>query len=245
MDHPTPDLTLQLPRDTYYQLVHTLCASLPPPVTDTPEDLARRDNAAIAQVASLLPANADEANLAVQYVATSAQAMVCLRVAREYATADHAFFLKCSALAVGVMRQARGARSLLLRVQAARQKREADNAATDKAAWTEHCAIGLMADALGRTSTPATAEPPPPPPPMQTPMPMEAAAPQPDPAAEADQYALIYPRRAALIRSLGGLPATCDFGPPSPELVHSIVTGTSPTLRALDSPNQAEIAAAD
>ena len=68
MDQPTPDLTLQLPRDTYYQLVHTLCASLPPPVTDTPEDLARRDNAAIAQVASLLPANADEANLAVHLV---------------------------------------------------------------------------------------------------------------------------------------------------------------------------------
>jgi hypothetical protein len=240
MDYPTPDLSLQLPRDTYYQLVHTLCASLPPPVTDAPEDLARRDNAAIAQVASLLPANADEANLAVQYVATSAQAMVCLRVAREYATADHAFFLKSNALAVSMMRQARGARSLLLRVQAAREKREADNAATDKAAWTEHCAIGLMADALGRTPPPATAEPPTP-----SPIPMEEATPQPDPAAEADQYALIYPRRAALIRSLGGLPANCDFGPPSPALVHTIVTGTSPTLRALDSPAEAAFAAAD
>ena len=207
MDHPSPDLTLQLPRDTYYQIVHTLCASLPAPVTDTPEDLARRDNAAIAQVASLLPANADEANLAVQYVATSAQSMLCLRLARDYATADHAYFLKFSALAVGMMRQARSARSLLLRVQAARQKREADNAAADKAAWTEHCAIGLMTDALGRAPPPATAEPPPPPPPM----PMEETAPQPDPATEADQYALIYPRRAALIRSLGGLPAQLRF----------------------------------
>jgi hypothetical protein len=68
--HPErPDLTLQLPRDTYYQVVHTLRGLLPPPVADTPDALVHRDNAAIAQVASLLPANADEANLAAQYVA--------------------------------------------------------------------------------------------------------------------------------------------------------------------------------
>jgi hypothetical protein len=45
----TPNLTLQLPRDMYYQLVHRLRSALPPPVSDTPEDLARRDNAAIAE----------------------------------------------------------------------------------------------------------------------------------------------------------------------------------------------------
>ena len=44
-----PDPTLQLPRDAYYQLIHTLHTSLPPPVADTPDDLAHRDNAAIAQ----------------------------------------------------------------------------------------------------------------------------------------------------------------------------------------------------
>jgi len=55
-----------------------------------------------------------------------------------------------------------------------------------------------------------------------------------DIAAEADQYAVIYPQRAARIRALGGLPNPCDFGPPTPELVHAIVTGTSPILRALD-----------
>ena len=47
-------------------------------------------------------------------------------------------------------------------------------------------------------------------------------------------YAVIHPRRAARIRALGGLPEPCDFGPPEPELVRAIVTGTSPTLRALD-----------
>ena len=41
-------------------------------------------------------------------------------------------------------------------------------------------------------------------------------------------------RIAALIRSLGGLPEPCDFGPPPPGQVAAIVTGTGPTLRALD-----------
>jgi hypothetical protein len=226
MDHypppESPDLTYQLPRDIYYQLVHTLRGALPPPVTNSAEDLTRRDNAAIAEVACLLPANAEEADLAAQYVAANAQAMDCLRLAREHA-ADLARVLQCTAQSANMMRQARGARSLLLRVQAAREKREANNVATDKAAWIEHCAIGLMADALGRTP----------------PAPMAEPAPEPESAypfallTEAKQYALIHPRRAALIRSLGGLPDRCDFGPPDPELVQAIVTGTSPTLRAL------------
>jgi hypothetical protein len=221
-----PDLTSQLPRDIYYQVIHTLRAGLPPPLTDAAEDLARRDNAAIGAVACLLPANAEEADLAAQFVAANAQAMECLRLARVHA-ADVTRVLKCTAQSANMMRQARGARSLLLRVQTVRQKREADNAGTDKAAWIEHCAIGLMAEALGRAQAAPTAEPPP----VQVPVP--------EPAdtfgllTEAEQYAIIYPRRAALIRSLGRLPDKCDFGPPAPEPVHAIVTGTSPTLCAL------------
>ena len=42
------------------------------------------------------------------------------------------------------------------------------------------------------------------------------------------------PRRAKLIRSLGGLPDNPGFGPPDPELVPFIVTGTTPPLSALD-----------
>jgi hypothetical protein len=134
--------------------------------------------------------------------------MDCLRLGRVHA-ADLALVLRCTAQSANMMRQARGARSLLLRVQAARQKREADGAATDKAAWIEHCAVGLMADALGRSPPAPRAEPPP--------------APTPAPAdtfgllTEAEQYAIIHPRRAALIRSLGRLPDKCDFGPPAPE----------------------------
>ena len=232
---PQPDLTLQLPRDMYYQVIHTLRGAMPPPVTQSPADRVRRDNAAIAHVACLLPANADEANIAAQYVAASAQALDCLRLAREF-PAGGELILKCSAQAASMMRQARAARSLLLRVQAQRQTREADHAARDQAAWTEHCAINLMADALGRTPPAPLAEPPPPP---AVATQLAEPAPQPDPAAEAEQYAVIYPRRAALIRALGGLPDRLDFGPPAPELVRAIVTGDSPALRALDRPGAA------
>ena len=88
-----PDLSLLLPRDAYYQLVHSLRALLPPPVTDTSEDEARRDNGAIAQVACLLPVTAAEATLAAQFVAAHAHAADCLRVARKFES-DGAYFVK-------------------------------------------------------------------------------------------------------------------------------------------------------
>ena len=202
------DLTFQLPRDMYYQVVHTLRGAMPPPVTKSPEDLVRRDNAAIAQVACLLPANADEANIAAQYVAASAQALDCLRLAREF-PAGEALILKCSAQAASMMRQARAARSLLMRVQAARQKREADHTALDQAAWIEHCAIGLMADALGR-------EPPAPMADHRRRRPRRSRNPKTNPArSPKPSIRAIYPRRAAVIRSLGGLPGKPDFGPPA------------------------------
>jgi hypothetical protein len=239
--HPAPeqpDITRRLPRHIYYQVIHTLRATLAP-VSDTPEDLARRDNAAIAQVAALLPANADEANLAALYVAAGAYAMDCLRLARERAP-DHVWVLKCGAQAASTMRQARATRSLLLRVQAERQKRQADQAAVDTAARTEHCAIELMAEALGTEAVgteaggaqpaampAAMAEPP-------APNPVLTAAKPAGIVADAERYALSHRKRAALIRTLGHLPDKLDFGPLSPQLVAAIVTGNSPVLRSLD-----------
>jgi hypothetical protein len=170
--HEQSDPTLRLPRDVYYQLVHTLRAALPP-IADTPDDVARRDNAAIAQVASLRPANADEASIAAQYVAANAHAMDCLRLAQEH-RGDPSFALKCGAQAASMMRQARGARSLLLRVQTERRKLEADSTSADRAAWTEHCAIGLMAKALADAPRTAATEQP-------TPAPTEAPQPKPTP----------------------------------------------------------------
>jgi hypothetical protein len=63
-----------------------------------------------------------------------------------------------------------------------------------------------------------------------------AGAPPRDLAAEADYYAIVYPDRARLIRKYCGLPPDCTFGPPDDDLVHAIVTGTSPALLALDGP---------
>ena len=156
MDDYATELASGLPRDTHYQ-PHTLSGPLPTPATDAPEDAASRDCAAIAQpatgldpvVASLLPANPDEANLAAQYVAAGAQALDCLRLARERPS-DVPRILKCTAQV-----------------------------------------------------------------------------------------------RAALIRRLGHVPHKLNCGPLPPDLVHAIVTGTSPVLRALDkAPDRATAMAA-
>ena len=122
-----------------------------------------------------------------------------------------------------MMRESRQARSLLLRLQTVREQREKDSTATDHAAWSEHCSIGLMRRALAEA----------PPPPASEPVADEAPPPR-DLAAEAELLAMLHPRRASLIRSGGGLPDNPDFGPPDPDLVHAIVTGTTPALRALD-----------
>src|SRR6476469_7181323 len=79
-----PDLAHQLPRDLYYLVVHALRGALPPPVTDSAEDRIRRDQAIIAEVASLRPVNTAEVILASQCVAANAQALDCLRLARLY-----------------------------------------------------------------------------------------------------------------------------------------------------------------
>jgi hypothetical protein len=64
---PTPAGLNSLPRITFYQVVHELTRSLPLPHVDTPEAITQRNEAAIAHVACLLPANPEEAHIAVQY----------------------------------------------------------------------------------------------------------------------------------------------------------------------------------
>ncbi len=142
-----PNLADQLPAEVYYQLVHSLCLTLPPPLTDSPEDLARRNHSAIARIAALQPANAAEADVAALYVAASEQWKDSLRLAQEADTTSY-WAQKCRSQANSMMRQSQSALRLLLRMQEARQKLEKNQEARDRAAWTEHCAIGLMAQAL-------------------------------------------------------------------------------------------------
>ena len=119
--------------------------------------------------------------------------------------------MKCYAQASSMMRTANAARSLLLRVQSVRQKREANQASRDQDAWTEHCAAGLMAAAHNGDPAPEPPPPPAPPEPEPTPPPDDNKFAKCD---EAEQYALLYPRRAAEIRAHGGLPPNATYGPP-------------------------------
>ena len=95
-----------------------------------------------------------------------------------------------------------------------------------------------VADPPAETAMPAAADTAPVPPPARRHRPQprrnEDDWPEPDLAGDAELYAIMYPQRAKLIRQLGGLPANCSFGPPEPDLVSAIVTGSSPALRALD-----------
>ena len=152
-NHPTtapgldPGVALQLPVAAYHQLIRTLRLTLPPPLSDSPEDLRRRDHAAIARIAALAPASAAEADLAGTFVAASEQWKDCLRLAQEPGTTAE-WAAKCRAQALTMMRQATGALRLMLRIQESRRKLEADPAACNSLAWTEHCAAGFMLEAL-------------------------------------------------------------------------------------------------
>ena len=146
--------------------------------------------------------------------------MDCLRLARLHPD-DFRHVLRCNAQSASMMRQANAARSLLLRVQAARREREANPAACNQDAWTQHCALAQLAEATGH----AAPEPPSPP------APDAAKADTWRDLTEAERYAVTYPRRAALIRAHGALPDNCSFGPPRPAVVRDIVTGNSPPAR--------------
>jgi hypothetical protein len=198
-----------LPASVSDEIFATLCAALPAPASDTPENRAARDETAMAAVAALHPTDAFEAKLAAEIVVADAYVMDSLRLAGQYRD-DLAATLRCRAQATSMMRQMRSGLRELQRMQAEREKAEAamHPAAMERAGyWFRDASVPL----------PAQAEPP--------------AQPC---LTEAEQYAAIYPDRAALIRATGGLPAKLNFGPPEPELVEALVNGTSPILRALD-----------
>ncbi len=219
-----PDFASQLPADAYYQLIRTLQQALPPPPSDRPDDLARRDHAAIARIAALHPANAAEADLAALFVAASEQGKDCLRLAQQPdITAPWA--MKCRAQANSMMRQAQSALRLLLRLQAARQKTEANSAANERAAWTEHCAIALMAQALSPRPEPAAMTGQPTPEPRAEPEP--AALPEPDLVAAA-AAAATDPQKTALTRRFPWLPDTIAGGLPGEQPVPARMASCPP-----------------
>ena len=158
------------------------------------------------------------------------------------------------------MREAKSALRLLLQMQEARAKREADNTTCDRAAWTEHCAISLMAEALAALPPAAQAPPawrsrprrPRPGPAPCEPAPAKAGDTGPEPMsllerraamelapdriAAAERYAATYPERAAYIRRTGKMPPgdVRYFDPPEATLAGALIGGQTPALAALD-----------
>jgi len=146
----SPPPTINLPTNLYYQLVHTLTHLLPPPLDDSPEALSARNHAAIAKVAALLPVNANELDLApsfacsvAQCIAARAQAEDILRLLRHNAH-DIALVMRLNAQYTSMVRTSLSVQGRLMRVQAARQKREAIEGAASQDAWTLHVAEQSM-----------------------------------------------------------------------------------------------------
>jgi hypothetical protein len=193
MNNAPPDLAAVLPAQTYYHLVHTLHARLPPPLADTPEALIARNEAAIGQVAAMLPTNDNEAALAAQCVAARAQADDTLRLLREH-DGDITVVMKLNAQYVAMVRASLGAHGHLLRVQALRHKREASDAASDRDAWTQHIATRLMQQSLEAAGVPVASV-------SAAPVPVAEAPPAPEPTAIAPRPApapvTLLTRRAA------------------------------------------------
>lgn len=230
--HTIPNLPTQLT----CELFASLCGLLPPPSEDTPEAHAARDELAKSSVASLLPETAFEANLAADIVAAQAYARHCLRLAALFPQ-DPWEARRCIAQASAMLRHARSGLAALQRTQALREKAEAEM----RPAAMERAGYWFREAAVPEPPEPASVEPA---------APQPAAPPDPAPEkppfdamTEAEQYAVLYPDRAALIRTQGGLPAPVDFGPPTPDVVEAIVHGTSPILRALDCRSRATVPA--
>jgi len=243
-------LDYQFPEDGYWHLMRTLRLTLPPPPEDTPEALLRRDHAAIATIAGLAPVNIGEARLAAQFVAASEQWSDCLRSAQLPETKPD-MAAKCRAQAAAMMRSATSAMRALVQLQTARRKLEANHALSARADRIDHIVTHALAAALEAHAEPAQPAAPAPslspaeagahgaadPAPEPSPIPVTAPPaedPEPDTLAEAEQYAALYPERAALIRRLGRVPDNVTFGPPDDEIVAALIAGRTPALAALD-----------
>ncbi len=208
---------LQLNAAIYRDIVYRLHKELPPPDTTDPDLINQTIEAAIADIASMLPANGDEARIAVRTVVADARADECARHARALSN-DYAAAMKCLAQANHFTRTANAARALLHRVQAARRKHEADLANCQKDAWTEEAVITSLAEAHRDTRK-------------------KSPQPEQDPFAaytEAERYAILHPDRAAGIRAQGGIPPDATYQLPTPTLLAEILASTSDILQQID-----------
>jgi hypothetical protein len=156
-DPPRP--ATDLPAQLYYQLLHTLTALLPPPLDDTQEALRARNHAAIAKVATLLPVNPNEADLAAQCIAARAHAEDVLRLLRQHAD-DIGLVMRLNAQYGSMVRTSLAVHGRLMRVQALRQKRESFDGALDadaRAGQVVERSMPVVADARSVEAAPVEA----------------------------------------------------------------------------------------
>jgi hypothetical protein len=109
-----PNLSPDISRD----ILDTLIETLPHPDVTTPENYAARDEAAIAAVAALEPADIIEAHMAIMIVAADAHAQVCLRLADRPGADER----RCRKVAASMARQVETLRRDLRKHQVSRVK---------------------------------------------------------------------------------------------------------------------------
>ena len=205
-----------------------LIGKLPSPADDSPEQRALRDERAITALAHYIPENAAEAELAADIVAAEFHAKDALRGALRFVN-DLAAAERCRRQHALMMRTMHSGLRALLRMQAERHKAEDAN----------RPAALLRAGFLHSGTLPPEPEPPPCQP-NAAPEPQPAAMPRYEDMTEAEQYAVIYPDRAAAIRRHGGMPPGAGYPPPDDAVFGEIVTGNSPVFLALDAQRAAD-----
>lgn len=124
-----PKLPPAIARHTLYLLVE----ALPEPLSDLPEERAARDEAAIAALAALQPADAFEARLASRAVTTDAHATECLRLATQPGQSSEQA-ARHRRQAITMMRASEAALRSLRTMQAARAKQDAEKLPAEPAA---------------------------------------------------------------------------------------------------------------
>ncbi len=198
----------------YREYFVQLCGELPELLGEDPEARAARQKSAMDAVLALHPDDAFEARLAVRIVAADAHAADALHSAA-LAAGDPEKVRQCRAQAASMMRQSDSALRNLLRIQARREKQEAES----------HPAFMGRAGYWFKEASAAAPDHDPAPVPTQ---PAPEHEPQPDIEADARLYAAMYPDRVQRIREAGGLPSRLDFGPPEPEIVTALLRGVVP-----------------
>ena len=222
-----PDPTQQLSHHAYYQLVHTLCGLLPPPLADTPEALLTRNQAAIAKIAALAPVNADEADIAAHCVAARAQAEDVLRLLRCHA-ADIQIVMRLNAQFALMERTAVSLRNQLLRLQTARQKRETNAEAAGADEWATYIAARKLQSALDQRLPPAELQ-------AEHPMPARSAV------AQAEHAMPAPPAEPPAEHAMPALPAEPPPAPAAASTAPTAQPAVPPVWEA--APSRAPIAA--